>query len=70
MDPIDGTANFARGITHYCITMAFVSNNEIELGVIFNPPLDELYLSRDGAGTTRNGKAVHVSNVKNIDSTC
>jgi myo-inositol-1(or 4)-monophosphatase len=24
VDPIDGTANFARGIPHYCIAIAFV----------------------------------------------
>jgi len=69
VDPIDGTANFARGIPHYCIAIAFISNNEIELGIIFNPPLDELYVSRKGAGTTRNGNAIHVSNVADIEST-
>lgn len=69
VDPIDGTANFARGIPHYCIAIAFVSNNEIELGLIFNPPFDELYVSRKGAGTTRNGNIVHVSDVEDIDAT-
>ncbi|MEH6836693.1 inositol monophosphatase [Falsihalocynthiibacter arcticus] len=69
VDPIDGTANFARGIPHYCIAIAFVSNNEIELGLIFNPPFDELYVSRKGAGTTRNGDVVRVSDVEDIDST-
>ncbi|MFT7510668.1 MAG: myo-inositol-1(or 4)-monophosphatase, partial [Sulfitobacter sp.] len=69
VDPIDGTANFARGIPHYCIAVAYVENNEIELGLIFNPPFDELYVSRKGAGTTRNGNVVHVSNVEDIATT-
>ena len=49
VDPIDGTANFTRQIPHYCITIAFVSNNKIELGLIFNPPFGELYVLRKGA---------------------
>jgi|TARA_B110000879_G_scaffold118843_1_gene157906 myo-inositol-1(or 4)-monophosphatase len=69
VDPIDGTANFARGIPHYCIAIAFVSNNEIELGLIFNPPFDELYVSRKEAGTTRNGDVVRVSGIEDIDAT-
>ena len=49
VDPIDGTANFTRQIPHYCITIAFGSNNKIELGLIFNPPFGELYVLRKGA---------------------
>lgn len=69
VDPIDGTANFARSIPHYCIAIAFVSGDEVELGLIYNPPLDEMYVARKGAGTTRNGNVVHVSKVDSIDAT-
>ena len=58
VDPIDGTANFARGIPHYCISIAFVSAGEIELGAIYNPWLDELYFARRGHGASRNGKPI------------
>ena len=30
VDPIDGTANFARAIPHFCISIAFVADGEIE----------------------------------------
>ncbi|WP_442581625.1 inositol monophosphatase family protein [Mesorhizobium sp. ASY16-5R] len=70
VDPIDGTANFARGIPHYCISIAFVSNGEIELGAIYNPSLDELHLARRGQGASRNGKAIRASSTSDFDMAC
>ncbi len=61
VDPIDGTANFARGIPHFCISIAFISGNQIELGAIYNPPLDELYFARRGMGASRNGEPISVA---------
>src|SRR3569623_729643 len=43
VDPIDGTANFARAIPHFCISIAFVSARQVELGAICNPSAGELY---------------------------
>lgn len=70
VDPIDGTANFARRIPHYCISVALVSGTEILLGAIFDPAHDELYLARAGRGATRNGSAIAVSSVKAASSAC
>ena len=61
VDPIDGTANFARGIPHFCISIAFVRNGRTEIGVIYQPITDELYAARRGAGATLNGRRMSVS---------
>ena len=61
VDPIDGTANFARGIPHYCTAIAFVSDNRIAFGAIYNPSLDDLYFARRGAGALRNGRPIRVA---------
>lgn len=61
VDPIDGTANFARNIPHFCIAIAYVENGRAELGAIYNPVLDELHFARRGAGMTVNGQTVRVS---------
>jgi len=66
VDPIDGTANFARSIPHFCISIAFVANGTVQLGSIVNPVLNETYLARAGRGATLNGKAIKVSGVTNI----
>lgn len=50
VDPVDGTANFARGIPHFCISIAYVENRQTEIGAIYNPALNELYFARRGEG--------------------
>jgi myo-inositol-1(or 4)-monophosphatase len=70
VDPIDGTANFARGIPHYCISIAFVSGGETHLGAICNPSMDELYFARQGRGATRNGAPIRVAPTQDFNSAC
>lgn len=70
VDPIDGTANFARDIPHFCIAIAFVSNGETELGAIYNPALDELYFVQRGQGATRNGKPIAVARTTDFNAAC
>jgi myo-inositol-1(or 4)-monophosphatase len=69
VDPIDGTANFARAIPHFCISIAFVANGEVQLGAILNPAMDELYFARKGRGASRNGRPIHVSATTELQAT-
>ncbi|UFS68215.1 inositol monophosphatase (plasmid) [Paracoccus denitrificans] len=69
VDPIDGTANFARAIPHFCISIAFVANGQVELGAIVNPVLDESYFARRGQGARMNGKPIRVSATTEITAT-
>jgi len=66
VDPIDGTANFARGIPHFCISIAFVQNGRTELGVIYQPVTDELYTARRGGGAVLNGRTISVSGMVSV----
>lgn len=50
IDPIDGTANFVRGIPAWCITLACVKGNDVLVGVIFDPVHGELYHTTLGHG--------------------
>jgi myo-inositol-1(or 4)-monophosphatase len=59
--PIDGTANFARGLPHWCVSIAFVASGRTDLGVIFDPNGDLLYSARRGAGARRNAAPIRVS---------
>ncbi|MBP1876398.1 myo-inositol-1(or 4)-monophosphatase [Ensifer adhaerens] len=61
VDPVDGTANFARSIPHFCISIAYIENGRAEIGAIYNPALDELYFAERGVGATRNGQPITVS---------
>lgn len=66
VDPIDGTANFARGLPHFCISVALVEGPEMRLGAILDPVLDELYFARSGRGATRNGHAITASPTESL----
>lgn len=68
VDPVDGTANFARGIPHFCISIAYVENGRTEIGAIYNPALDELHFARRGEGATRNGLPIKVADTKRFDA--
>ncbi|HEX8167647.1 MAG TPA: inositol monophosphatase [Beijerinckiaceae bacterium] len=66
VDPIDGTANFARGIPHWCVSLAFVRDGEAEIGVIYDPVHHELFSAARGRGTTLDGEIVRVSGLSDI----
>jgi myo-inositol-1(or 4)-monophosphatase len=61
VDPIDGTANFARGVPHFCVSIACVAAGRVEAGVIYNPMNDELFSARRGGGAQLNGAPLRVS---------
>lgn len=70
VDPIDGTANFARQIPHFCISIAFVLGGTTVLGAIYNPVLDELYFAQRGNGAQMNGRPIHVADTASHDAAC
>jgi myo-inositol-1(or 4)-monophosphatase len=61
VDPIDGTSNFARGVSHFCVSIACVAGGRIEVGVIYDPMRDELFSARRGGGAWLNGAAIKPS---------
>jgi len=61
IDPIDGTANFLRGIPFWCVSLALVVNNEVKLGFIYDPNSDELFAAQQGKGAACNGRKMTVS---------
>jgi myo-inositol-1(or 4)-monophosphatase len=61
IDPIDGTANFLRGIPYWCVVLAFAERGRPQLALTFDPLHDELFLAQAGRGSTRNGRRIRVS---------
>ena len=61
IDPIDGTANYARGNENCCISVALVRGGELAAGVVFSPWRGELYSAEQGRWAFCNGKPIHVS---------
>lgn len=61
IDPLDGTNNFARNISYFCISVALTYKSKPVVGVIFDPVHDELFFAQEGQGATCNGKSIRVS---------
>jgi myo-inositol-1(or 4)-monophosphatase len=61
VDPIDGTAGYIHGTPRWCVSMAFVRHGVTEIGVIYAPVTDRLFVARRGAGATLNGRPIRVS---------
>ncbi|MDQ0420275.1 myo-inositol-1(or 4)-monophosphatase [Peteryoungia aggregata LMG 23059] len=62
VDPIDGTANFARGLTFWCVSIAAVIDNEVVAGAIYDPIAD-LMFSADLGSAYLNGEPLRSSAV-------
>lgn len=68
VDPIDGTANFVRGIPQFCISLAYVRDGRTQIGIIYDPMADELFVAERGRGATLNGEPIRVSGLAEISS--
>lgn len=61
IDPIDGTANFVRGIPQWCVIIACMREGATHTGVIHEPASGETFYARRGGGAFCNGRPVSVS---------
>ena len=68
VDPIDGTANFVRGISQFCISIAYVRDGRTQIGIIYDPMHDELFASERNRGATLNGEPIRVSGLADMQS--
>ncbi len=67
IDPLDGTTNYIHGVPLYAVSLALQYDNEIVLGVIYEPNLKECFYTWKGAPSYLNGKIIKVSTTKTID---
>jgi myo-inositol-1(or 4)-monophosphatase len=68
IDPIDGTANYARGIPHYCVSIGYLERRIPTVGVIYDPSHDWLYSAARGEGASCNGARLAVSSVAELEA--
>ena len=61
IDPIDGTANYARGIAHYCVSIGYLEHGVPTVAALHDPSHERLYSAQRGAGAFMNGTRLAVS---------
>jgi len=61
IDPLDGTTNYTHSFPVFCVSIALEYKNEVILGVVYDPNLDELFYAEKGKGAFLNGRKITVS---------
>ncbi len=69
IDPLDGTNNFAHGIPHFAVSIAYYQNGSAQTGVILNPSTGDLFVAEKGRGAWWNGNQVKVNQHKSLAET-
>jgi len=55
VDPIDGTHNFLRGMAYWNVAIAYVEDDCVQIGVVFDAVGQELYRAERGRGAFCDG---------------
>lgn len=67
IDPVDGTMNFVHAFPHSCISVGLKVNKVTEIGIIYNPILEQRFTARRGQGAYYNGRRIQVSGQKELN---
>ncbi len=67
IDPLDGTANYARSIPHFCVSVGVTGPQGLLAGAVFDPQRDELFSAAQGQGATLNGRPIKATDVSALD---
>jgi myo-inositol-1(or 4)-monophosphatase len=61
VDPLDGTNNYVYGIPVFSVAIALMSQEEVLLGLTYDPVRKELFVAQRGGGASLNGRPISVS---------
>ena len=66
IDPLDGTNNYTYGIPFFCVNVALVRDEDILLGVTYDPVRHELFQAQVGKGAYLKESPIRVSKVDSL----
>ncbi|XP_043588303.1 inositol monophosphatase 2-like isoform X2 [Bombus pyrosoma] len=67
IDPIDGTTNFVHSFPFTCISIGLAVKKELEIGIVYNPVLEQLFTAKRGRGAYLNGKLIKSSSIERLE---
>ena len=68
IDPLDGTNNFAHGMPHFAVSIAYWQAGKPKVGVVYNPIREDMFIATAGGGATYNGQPLRVSTEQSLGS--
>jgi myo-inositol-1(or 4)-monophosphatase len=66
IDPIDGTTNYVHDCPFYCISIGLQIENELVVGVVYDPPHKEMFAAAKGHGAWLNDRRIRTSGVASL----
>lgn len=70
IDPIDGTINFSQGIPICAVSVGVEYKEDIIMGAVYNPLMNELFFAERGRGAYLNDNPIHVSQKNDFEKCC
>lgn len=67
VDPIDGTKDFVKGKTGWCVSVALVEHDAPAFGVLSAPAMNDLWVGKAGSYAQLNGEALSASQCDHYD---
>jgi myo-inositol-1(or 4)-monophosphatase len=67
IDPLDGTSNYVHGFPYYAVSIGLAHGDVLEVGVIYDPTRDEIFLGWRGHGAWLNGRPIRPSSVETLN---
>ncbi|KAH8286239.1 hypothetical protein KR054_005263, partial [Drosophila jambulina] len=68
IDPIDGAMNYAHHFPYYCMSVAYLVGKQTEFGIIYNPPMKNMYTAQRGKGAKMNDRTIRTTNQSDLAS--
>ena len=69
IDPLDGTTNYTIKFPFFAASIALAKEGVVQLGVIYNPILNDLFVAERSAGATLNDSPIKVTDKENLAKT-
>jgi myo-inositol-1(or 4)-monophosphatase len=67
VDPIDGTQPFLMGMSSWCVSIAFISGEEMLIGLVYSPAGNQFFAAQKGKGATLNNKPIKVRDAQTLN---
>ncbi|KAH8319403.1 hypothetical protein KR067_007327 [Drosophila pandora] len=68
IDPIDGTVNYVHQFPYYCISVAYLVNKQTQFGIIYNPPMKNMYTAQLGKGAKMNRQKIKTTGQRELSN--
>lgn len=68
IDPLDGTTNYLHGFPQFAVSIALQVRGRTEVGVIYDPLRDELFVATRGGGAKVDDRRIRVSKRQTLKS--